>query len=181
MKWYVALLRGINVGGRNSLPMDELTTLLEELGLTEVRTYIQSGNVLFRADEIDEAMIASQVREVIKKTKGFQPDVLVFSLEKLVASAKANPFPEGEHEPSRLHLSFAAENPSEADLDLLNGLKAESENFKLIGDVLYLHAPDGIGRSKLASSIEKALGVPSTMRNWRTVTKLLELASNSTS
>lgn len=158
------------------MPMNDLTSILEGMGLTDVKTYIQSGNVLFGAAKIDERSFASEVSEAIKATKGFAPDVLIFSLDKLVDAAQRNPFPEAENEPSRLHLSFASEVPADPDLQLLEKLRTEKERFKLIGDIFYLHAPDGIGRSKLAANIEKALGVPSTMRNWRTVTKLLGLA-----
>jgi uncharacterized protein (DUF1697 family) len=88
----------------------------------------------------------------------------------------SNPFPDAESEPSRLHLFFLAAAPENPDLDLIEALRAETERFALTGDVAYLHAPDGIGRSKLAARMERALGIAATARNWRTVGKVLEMA-----
>lgn len=175
-KRHVALLRGINVGGRNKLSMDELTSILKRLGLEDVSTYIQSGNVVFSAVDVDERALAARVSEAIAEEKGFSPEVLIMPMEKLEAAAAANPFPEAEGEPGKLHLAFAETIPPDPDLNRLESLRSDPERFELIGDVLYLHAPNGIGRSKLAAGIEKSLGVPTTMRNWRTVTKVLGMA-----
>ena len=181
MGWYVALLRGINVGGRNLLPMKELRSVLGELGLRGVKTYIQSGNVLFEAEDVDEHELARRISSVIESKKGFAPRVLVISSGKFQSAADANPFNGAHEEPGKLHLAFTGEAPAEPDMELLESVRAPNERFELIDGVLYLHAPDGIGRSKLASKIEQALGVPTTMRNWRTVSKLLEMAAESTS
>ena len=176
---YVALLRGINVGGRNKLPMSELTSILKQLGLHNIRTYIQSGNVLFDADDIDQNEMGRKIADEIESRKGFAPRTLILPLGKLREAAASNPFPQAEQEPSRLHLAFAQTPPLDPDVELLESLRSQSESFKLLGDVLYLHAPEGIGRSKLAANIERGLGGAATMRNWRTVQKLLSMAAES--
>jgi len=101
----------------------------------------------------------------------------VLTAEELRNAAAANPFPSATNEPKSLHLYFLAETPQNPDVQALNQLKSDNESFKLIGKVFYLHAPDGIGRSKLAARAEKLLGVQATARNWNTVAKLLELTA----
>jgi uncharacterized protein (DUF1697 family) len=164
------------VGGSNLLPMKELVALLERLGLENVKTYIQSGNVVFRSAETDAARLAGRISAAIQEGHGFEPHVLVLELQELERVAASNPFPEAEAEPKTLHVNFLAAAPADPDLKALEGLKSESERFSLQGNVFYLHAPDGIGRSKLAANVERLLGVPATARNWRTVSKILELA-----
>lgn len=176
MTTYVALLRGINVGGRNSLPMTTLVKILESLGLEQVRTYIQSGNVLFRSRK-SRTGLAKQIREAIGKTHGFTPDVFVLRVDELQQAMRSNPFPEAEAEPKSLHLYFLASSPKEPNLEAMEAIRGERERFAIDGNVFYLHAPDGIGRSKLATNAERRLGVPATARNWRTVTKLFEMAT----
>jgi uncharacterized protein (DUF1697 family) len=96
--------------------------------------------------------------------------------QKIKEAADANPFPKAEAESKSVHLYFLAKTPKDPDLEALNRLKSGKESFKLMDDVFYLHAPDGIGRSKLAARAEKLIGVEATARNWNTVTKLLEMA-----
>lgn len=177
MNTYIALLRGINVGGHNILPMRDLVGLLEGLGLKQVKTYIQSGNVVFQSDRPDAAELGRQISAAIEQAHGFAPQVLLLGLPAFQQALAANPFPAGEAEPKTLHLYFLSASPTNPDFDLLNRLKANSEQFRLIGAVFYLHAPAGIGRSKLAAKVEQALGVPVTARNWRTVSKILALAT----
>jgi uncharacterized protein (DUF1697 family) len=176
MDTYIALLRGINVGGRNVLRMKELRALLEGLGLQDVRTYIQSGNVVFQSEEADAAGLASEISAAIEASHGFEPRVLVLPREEVERAMAANPFSEAEAEPKRLHLNFLASVPEDPDLEALQELKKESERFALKGKVFYLHAPEGIGRSKLYTNAERALGVAMTGRNWRTVSKIMALA-----
>lgn len=176
MKTYIALLRGINVGGHNRLPMRELVELLEGLSLENIRTYIQSGNVAFEYDEEDLSVLPGRIADAIDDSHGFAPQVLLLELAELEGALAANPFPEAEAEPKSLHLFFLEVEPQEPDFETLEDKKADSENFALIGKVFYLHAPEGIGRSKLAQGAEGALGVPTTARNGRTVNKILELA-----
>lgn len=176
MKTYIALFRGINVGGRNSLPMKELVALLENLGLQNVRTYIQSGNVVFRSSDDNAAELSSTIRAAINERHGFEPHLLLLGLDELEKAMESNPFPEAEAEPRTLHLGFLTAAPASPDLEALEGLRKESERFHLDGNVFYLHAPDGVGRSKLAANVERLLGVAMTDRNWRTVTKIMAMA-----
>lgn len=177
MNTYIALFRGINVGGTGILPMQELVALLEELGCTGVRTYIQSGNAVFRHRAAAPGL-TKRIRAAVGAAKGFEPEVLLLTHDRIARAVASNPFPAGEEDPARLHLYFLAAEPKRPDLRMLAGLRSGAERFELQKDVFYLHAPDGIGRSKLAARVEKALGVPTTARNWRTVQKVLELAQS---
>jgi uncharacterized protein (DUF1697 family) len=176
MNTYIAFFRGINVGGKNSLPMEELVALLEGFGAREVRTYVQSGNAVFQSAEKGPSQLSKQLAAAIKKRHGFGTCVLIVGLDALKRAMAENPFPEAEADPSSLHLGFLASTPKSPDLEKLATLKKESERFHLSDNVFYLHAPQGVGRSKLAASTEKLLGVPMTDRNWRTVCKVREMA-----
>jgi len=179
MKTWIALLRGINVGGNNPLPMRDLTAALRGLGLIDVRTYIQSGNAVFRSAETKAAAIAEQIAEAIHRSRRFRPHVLVLRRQDLANAVAANPFPDAEVEPKSLHLFFLAEVPRRPDVAALDQLRSGHERFVLDRRVFYLQAPEGIGRSKLAAGAEKAIGVAATARNWRTALKVLELAGPS--
>ena len=176
MKTYIALFRGINVGGNNVLPMKELVTVLESIGAQNVKTYIQSGNAVFQSKETDTSLLSSRIRAAIKKSHGFEPQVLLLELEDMEKAIQSNPFPEAESEPNTLHLLFLASVPKNPNYDALESIKTDRERFVLKGSVFYLHAPDGIGRSKLAANAEKLLGVWVTGRNWRTVCKIMAMA-----
>ena len=174
---WIALLRGINVGGHHRLPMAELRELFEGSGCEEVRTYIQSGNAVLKASDTDREGLADRLAGAIEEAKGFRPAVMLLTPGELEAAMAGNPFPEATDEPNRLHLWFLAADPEEPDLDALRSLRAPSERFELRGRIFYLHAPDGIGRSKLAARVERALGVEATARNWRTVETLHGMAA----
>ena len=175
MKSYIALFRGINVGGNNILPMKDLRVLLEELGAAKVKTYIQSGNAIFRHESEDTPQLSSKIGAAIKESHGFEPRVLLLDWAEMEQAMVANPFPQAEAEPKTLHLYFLASVPQNPDLSRLDNLKKDNEQFKLIDQVFYLYAPDGIGRSKVAERAEKALGVAATARNWRTVCKIRDM------
>ena len=178
MNTYVILLRGINVGGRNKLLMKELITILEGLGSENVKTYIQSGNVVLQSNNENISELSQQISHGIKKLKDFEPHVLIIKSEDFLNTIKANPFTEAESDPKTLHFGFLESIPRNPDLHKLESLKIPCERFQLIGHVFYLHAPDGIGRSKLAAQSEKAIGVAMTSRNWRTVCKINELIND---
>lgn len=175
MTVWVVLLRGINVGGRNRLPMKDLTAALEAIGCANVKTYIQSGNAVFSKPGRKAPELARLVADTIAERHGLAPAVILLTARELENAVRANPFPTAESDPKSLHVSFLAEEPTSPNCDDLNEIKSESESFALRGSTFYLHAPDGIGRSKLAARAEKLLGVSATARNWRTVTTLLEL------
>ena len=175
MNTYIALFRSINVGGNNSLPMKKLVAILEGIGARKVKTYIQSGNAVFQSAEKNPLQLSKHLAAEIKKRHGFEPYILILGLEAIEKAIAENPFPEAETDPSSLHLGFLGSSPKSPDLQKLFSLKKESERFHLSNGVFYLHAPEGVGRSKLAASTEKLLGVPMTDRNWRTVCKVMEM------
>lgn len=177
MKTWIAYFRGINVGGHNKLPMKDLARRMEESGFTRVKTYIQSGNVVFQAPGAKAAPLAKRIAALTAEHFGFTPAVLVLPASELAEIAAANPYPEAESDHKSLHLFLLLEAPKSPDMATLDRLRAPTERFTLTDQVLYLHAPDGIGKSKLAERVERALGVPVTARNWRTIRETLALAA----
>jgi uncharacterized protein (DUF1697 family) len=176
MNTFAALLRGINVGGHGILPMEDLRAILERLGLHNVKTYLQSGNAVFRSNAGDRRGLSRKIGVAINRSHKFTPEVLIISIEELQSAIDSNPFPEGESDPKSLHVSFLSSPPDNPDLEKLESLRSATERFELIGSVFYLYAPGGIGRSKLASKVESALGVPLTARNWRSANAVLSMA-----
>ncbi|MFT5676006.1 MAG: hypothetical protein ACI808_001942 [Paraglaciecola sp.] len=175
-KWLV-LFRGINVGGNNIVPMKQLVEVLNAAGCLHVSSYIQSGNVLLSHQESDKQTLSIQIANLVEKNFGFTPKVMLLDIKEFNAAVSNNPFNDAEKEPKTLHFYFLGAAPENADIRGLEAVKKDNEAFKLIDKVFYLHAPDGIGRSKLAEKAEKLLAVPATARNWNTVTKLLALSS----
>jgi uncharacterized protein (DUF1697 family) len=172
METYVALFRGINVGGRHLLSMIDLKDLLVDLGAADVRTYIQSGNVVLRSDRAPAALAADAAAEVARR-HGFEPAIWILDEATFREAAARQPFDTSDGK--AVHLFFLADEPVEADQDRLASLRAASERFELLGKVFYLHAPDGIGRSRLAANLEACLRTPLTGRNWTTIRKLLAM------
>ncbi len=175
MQRWVALIRGINVGGRNKLPMSTLRTTLEDAGCQSVSTYIQSGNVVFASKSKSKFKLLKLLGDTIESQFGFRPDIVLLSSEELQSAIQENPFELGESKPNCLHFFFLSTAPASPDMDAIRSLAASTEQFALIGTVFYLFAPDGIGRSKLASAAERKLGVPATARNLSTVLTLSEM------
>jgi uncharacterized protein (DUF1697 family) len=172
----VALLRGINVGGKNILPMEELRELLAKLGCEDVATYIQSGNAVFRYKG-NAAELPDLIATAVDSCFGFKPSVMVLTASEFDAVAKASPFAAEASEPKFLHVWFVREPTRSANTMRMRELESGGEKFLLTDSAVYLYAPDGIGRSKLAGGMEKCLGVPATARNWRTVGKIGEMLS----
>ncbi len=174
MSDFVALFRGINVGGKHILPMQDLRDILQTVGCEDVQTYIQSGNAVFSASATADSL-SRDISAAIERQFDFAPQVLLLTAKQFKAIAASNPFPQGESTPKALHVAFLTETPAEPDLEALRGLQADSEQFVLHDDAFFLLAPDGIGRSKLAAKVDRFLGVPTTGRNWCTVSKVLEM------
>lgn len=169
MKTWIALLRGINVGGKHIVPMKELTRLMETNGFTKVKTYIQSGNVVFQSSTKPK----DEISELIEQHFGFKPYVFILSTADFKAAVLNNPFQTDVGK--TVHFFFCEEEPT-INYALLEELKATSEEYKLIDKVFYLYAPDGIGRSKLVEKMGKAFTkVTMTARNLNTINKLLEM------
>ncbi len=173
MNSYVALLRGINVGGHNSLPMAELAAILEKLSLRNVNTYIQSGNVVFQSKKKPGSAFSETISSTIKTAKGFRPELILFSAAEFEAAINENPFDTSNGK--LLHFFFLQGSSKSADLHKLTVLKTSSEEFKLTEGVFYFLTPDGIGKSKLARKVEQILKVPVTGRNWNTVKEIQQM------
>ena len=167
----IALLRGINVGGRNKLPMKTLAMLLERLDCENVKTYIQSGNVVY-----DGKASAADIIAAIKEHCGFAPHVFVISAKAFAKAAAANPFKrEATASGKSVHLFLLSEAPAADKVEALGGLKKAQEDFAISGAALYLHTPAGLSSSGIAEKIDRTLKVTTTARNWNTVEKLLEM------
>lgn len=177
MTRWIALLRGINVGGHNILPMAELRSDLESLKLKNVRTYIQSGNVIFDSTAKTATSLTKTIGGRIEQQYGFRPHLLIFDRKTLEAAITSNPFPKAASDPKTLHFFFLDEPATNHDIQALDSAKTATENYQLTDRVFYLHAPDGIGRSKLAANAEKYLGVVTTARNYRTVDRLFSMVT----
>jgi uncharacterized protein (DUF1697 family) len=158
------------------LPMKDLVGTLERVGIHGAVTYIQSGNVAFRCSKVQAAELSRRIGSAIQGDYGIQPGVIVLSIQEVEHAIAVNPYPEGQKDPKSLHLFFLGELPASPDLEALKRLATQSERFTLHRRIFYLHAPEGIGQSKLAANVEKHLGVMTTARNWRTVTKTLQMA-----
>jgi uncharacterized protein (DUF1697 family) len=174
MSAFVTLLRGINVGGKNILPMKEFRELLTTLGCEDVATYIQSGNAVFTYAG-NAAKLPGPIASAIESGFGFRPSIMVLAENEFNAIAAANPFSAEVSELKYLHIWFVQGSTANANTARLEEIAAAGERFLLTDSAFYLHAPNGIGRSKLASEVEKCLGVPATARNCRTVGKIGEM------
>jgi uncharacterized protein (DUF1697 family) len=177
MKTYVALLRGVNLGAHNKVPMADLRALFDDLGAADVETYVQSGNVVFKSADGAEKLTRAIERK-IRRDLGLSVTVLVLTRPQLAKVLGGNPFAKAKKEPSKLHVTFLAEKLARARVGKLDPERGKPDEFRLVGRQVYLHCPKGYGRTKLTNAyFEKQLGVTATSRNWKTVTKLGELAS----
>ena len=173
---YLALLRGINVGGKNCLAMRDLVGIFAKAGCTDVQTYIQSGNVLFRSTRTVAESLPARVTEQIAKRYGFRISVVLRTAEQLAAAVRNNPF--SSIPPEMLHLYFLAGQPDPLRVAHLDPDRSKPDTFVLQGREIYLHLPNGMGRTKLTNAyFDSKLDTICTVRNWRTVLKLLELMS----
>jgi uncharacterized protein (DUF1697 family) len=172
---YVALLRAVNVGG-TKLPMAELREVCAGLGWREVRTYIQSGNVVFEADA-EPAALESELEEAVQQRFGFASPVMVRSADQWRSYAGGSPFPEAEaSDANRLLLCLSKAPPAQGAAEALEARGAAGEQVRLKGDALWVLYPAGVGTSKLTPKLfDRLAGSPVTARNWRTVTKLQEM------
>ena len=171
MKTYIILFRGINVGGKNILPMKKLSILLEENNYQNIKTYIQSGNVILQSQMKYDANISSIVHDRF----GFKPEIFILEESEFNSSIENNPYSSAEGK--TMHFYFCKRSPK-IDTEKLEKLRSESEEYYIEGKVFYLHAPNGIGRSKLVANIGSCLGVPATGRNLNTVNELQKMAQN---
>ena len=178
MTVFIALLRGINVGGNRTIKMSTLKRVFETLGFEAVKTHLNSGNVVFASKGTDHAKLTKTIETAIEKEFGFRPSVLLRSSAGLRNVVVKNPFPDAaKNDPSHLVVMFLAGKPDKDAKSRLAKAYAGPEEIRISGDIIYITYPNGIGTSKLTNVfLEKQLGVTGTARNWNTVTKLVELA-----
>lgn len=173
---HVALLRGINVGGKNMLPMKELAGLFARAGCTDVTTYIQSGNVLFSADSTVVAGLSAAISHQIDERFGLRVPVVLRSTAELTAAIRNNPFLRAGTEQDLLYVYFLAGMPDAADVAGLDAARSAPDAFAVVGREIYLQLPHGMARTKLTNAyFDSKLRTVSTARNWRTILKLAEL------
>ena len=178
LKTWIALLRGINVVGRRKLLMKDLAAIFARGGFGSVRTYIQSGNVVFESARGSARTLATEIGALILAQSGFRPHVIVLSVAELARAVSANPFPQADTDHKSLHLFFLSARPVRPDLDSLARLKVGREAFELRGAVFYLYTPHGFAQCALHDKVERFLGVEATARNWRTANQLLALSQS---
>ncbi len=173
----MSLFRGINVGGNRIVPMSELKSLHQALGLKDVVTYIQSGNVVFSSDETNPAQLASQIEENFAQKFGFHSQVMVRTSAELQEIIASNPFQnQPDKEPKWIAVLFLTTRPERTALEDLLKTYSGPEEIYLTGQELFVYYPDGVGRSKLTLTlIEKKLKTVGTGRNWNTVLQLQKM------
>ncbi len=173
---HVALLRGINVGGKNRLPMPELAALFEGAGCTAVRTFIQSGNVLFAAPAALARRLPDEIASRIEKRHGLRVPVILRSAAALRQVAASNPFLGAGAEPKRLHVAFLSAAPDRESVARLDPARSPPDAFAVKGSEVYLSLPNGVGRTRLTNDyFDRMLSATSTLRNWNTVLELVAL------
>jgi uncharacterized protein (DUF1697 family) len=183
MSIYIALLRGINVGGKNMIKMADLKSMLEEISLSKVQTYIQSGNVLFESSEAKEEL-KSRIEHEIEKTFSFHVDVIIRTrneLEEIIGNcpfskeiiSEAESTAEGESS----YVALLGQLPTQEGIERLSKYKTDDDEYKIVGQEVYLLFRKSIRNSKLAANLHR-LDSTSTVRNWKTLSKLLELAKS---
>jgi len=176
---HVAFLRGINVGGKNKLPSTELAAMFVAAGCAEVTTYIQSGNVVFEAAPLRVTLVASTVASDILARFGYRVPVIVRSAGEMKQVAGGNPFVMAGGATDALHVAFLDGVPAAAKIAGLDVHRSVPDEFAVKGREIYLRLPNGVARSKLTNAyFDAKLGVTSTVRNWRTVLKLIEMCAS---
>ena len=164
---HVALLRGVNVGGKNRLPMRELSALFAGAGCSGVKTYLQSGNVVFAAEEL--AGLEARLARAIEAQFGLRVPVVMRSADEMRRTVRDNPFVKARVPEEMLHVYFLADEPGMEAVQGLNAERSPGDTFVVIGREIYLHLPSGVARTKLTNLyFDKALGTVSTLRNWKT-------------
>lgn len=175
---YIALIRGINIGRSKRIKMADLVKTLESLGFKNIKTYLQSGNVIFEHDSSDIAEIVGSIGRKISEIFSFSVDVIIRTKDELENIVNGNPFiKESDIELDKLHVTFLSDIPDQKAVLNLDINKAENEKFEIIGREVYLYCPNGYARTKLKNdAFEKKLNTTATTRNWKTTNKLMELS-----
>ena len=179
MPTYISMLRGINVSGQKPVKMDQLRRMFEALGFTQVKTYVQSGNVVFQAKKGSPADLSRKIEAGILAEFGFDVPVVSKTAEEIGHAIQNNPFlKEKAIDPTKLHVTFLSGAPAKPALEKLSALAAEPDRFYSHASEIYLHCPNGYGRTKLSNNaLEKLLSLRATTRNWKTVNELYRMAT----
>ena len=174
----ISMLRGVNLGPHNRIKMDALRATYEGLGLEDPRTYVQSGNVIFRTKEKSTKKLATKIQDAIEKSFKFRPAVIVRTIDELRQAIAATPFDaRRDLHPGKILVTFLADDPPREAATKLATLKSYPEEIHLLGRELYIYFPNGAGKSKLPwSQVEKLLKVNGTARNWNSVRAMLQIA-----
>jgi len=174
----ISMLRGVNVGGHNQIKMDALRALYVSLEFEDPRTYVQSGNVIFRTREKNSAALAKKIQDAIERKFGFRPAIILRTTDEMRKAIADTPFAASRNlEPGKILVTFLAGEPGPEAQATLASLKSHPEELQLKDRELYIYFPDGAGKSKLPwSSVEKLLKTAGTARNWNSVTKMLAIA-----
>ena len=177
METYISILRGINVSGHKLIKMDALKKMFEDLNFKNIRTYIQSGNVIFESKKVDTKSLETIIGKQIFKTFGFEVPVLVKEKKDWKTVFENNPFLKNRNEDiSKLHVTFLSAEPEQVNIDKLLETKFNNDEFVVSENVVYLFCPDGYGNTKLSNTFfENKLKVSATTRNWKTVIELNKL------
>jgi len=178
MHTYISVLRGINVSGHKLIKMDSLKKSCAGLGFTDIHTYIQSGNIVFRFKKINLAKIESLIKNKISVDYGFDVPVIVKDAGNLNNIIKNNPFLSNKSvDLSMLHITFLSAVPEKSDVDKLKDVDYSPDKFIIVDDIVYLYFPNGYGNTKLNNNFfENKLKVKATNRNWKTVNELCKIA-----
>ena len=176
---YISILRGINVSGQKLIKMDTLRKLFENLGFNNVLTYVQSGNVIFRSNDIELCQLEQKISLQIEKDFGFDVTVIILTVDKLKYIIDNNPFTKNpDKDPAFLHVTFLSSKPDNFDPKAIENKKQEGEEISFSDNAVYLYCPNGYGRTKLTNNfLEAKLKAGATTRNWKTTNELFKMTS----
>ncbi|MFA6403263.1 MAG: DUF1697 domain-containing protein [Salinivirgaceae bacterium] len=178
MRTYISILRGINLGGHNTIKMDNLKKLLSNNGLSNVETYIQSGNVVYQYKNTDTKKLDSLIKENIFQEFGFDVPVITLTIEELKKIAENNPFSSKKmKDPSFFHVTYLTDTPQPENLSKIKDINYQPDEFVVLDKTVYLYCPEGYGNTKLSNKfLENKLKVTATTRNWKTTNELIAIA-----
>jgi uncharacterized protein (DUF1697 family) len=179
MKTFISILRGINVSGQRKIQMTDLKALYEALKFTNVITYIQSGNVIFKSKSASDQKLAKRIEDAIYERYNFNVPVIIRTVEEMEHAISVNPFlKQSKIDIEKLHITFLAEIPEQENVESIRNINYSPDKFIIIDKEVYLYCPNGYGITKLSNNFfEQKLKIKATTRNWRTVNKLFEMAT----
>jgi uncharacterized protein (DUF1697 family) len=177
MPIYIAMLRGINVGGHKKIKMDQLRASFEALGFDSVKTYIQSGNVVFKTAKASTSGLSKRIEERILKDFGFSASVISRTSDEMESTIANNPFlNQPGIDPEKLHITFLSDAPAPAAMKKLADLTAAPDLCRFLGKEIHFYLPNGVSQSVLMKSpVDRILAVVTTTRNWKTVNSIHQM------